>query len=326
MTIAILHPLGTRRGNRLVGIHCLAATLCAALAGCAVAQDTATDDDPRSKDRDAIRAAMDSFVEAFEARDPKRLAAHWTEEGEFENAAGLSMQGRDKLEAGFTAIFEKTPEVTAKLQPESLRFLSSDTAIDEGTATVQRGPAVPATTTYYSALLVRDGDTWRLARLSESSADDEPAIEDLAWLVGEWKSLDGQGAEIRTTYAWNANQTFLQVRFSLKEDSLSAGGAQMIGIDPETGGIRTWTFEDRGGVGEADWTRDGQHWVLDAVGTLPDGRTLIQTNILRRVNDDLFTWQSIDRTLDGEPLADLAPVKVERVAPKSAEPAKSAAK
>ncbi len=69
-------------------------------------------------------------------------------------------------------------------------------------------------------------------------------------------------------------------------------------------------------MGEADWSRDGDHWVLDADGTLPDGRTLTETNILRRVDDDTFTWQSVDRLLDDSELPDLAPVKVTRVKPK----------
>jgi hypothetical protein len=48
---------------------------------------------------------------------------------------------------------------------------------------------------------------------------------------------------------------------------------------------------------------------------MPDGGALSETNILRRVNADTFTWQSIDRTLDDAELADLAPVKVTRVKP-----------
>jgi hypothetical protein len=84
-------------------------------------------------------------------------------------------------------------------------------------------------------------------------------------------------------------------------------------VDPATGALHTWTFEADGGVGEADWNRDGDHWVLDAAGTSSDGRQLTETNILRRVNDDTFTWQSVDRTLDDNTIPDLPPVKVTRV-------------
>lgn len=51
-------------------------------------------------------------------------------------------------------------------------------------------------------------------------------------------------------------------------------------------------------------------------GTMGDGSTLLETNILRRIDDSTFTWQSIGRDLDNVSLPDLAPVRVERVTPK----------
>jgi uncharacterized protein (TIGR02246 family) len=272
------------------------------------------DADPRSQDRAAVRAAMQAFVKAFESRDAKAVAALWTAGGEFRNVDGVVVQGRDALEKGLTALFARTPEVTAEVRPEPVRFLANDAAIEEGTATVRRGRVEPAGPTRYRAVLVREGGRWLLAELRESPGPG-PSINDLGWLVGEWKSVSGQGAEIRTTYAWVPNQKFLQGRFTIQEKGLSLTGTQVIGVDPATGTLHSWTFEANGGVGEADWSRDGDHWVLDAAGTLTDGRPLTETNILRRVNDDTFTWQSIDRTLDDTALPDLPPVKVMRVKP-----------
>jgi uncharacterized protein (TIGR02246 family) len=266
----------------------------------------------RNEDRNAIRATVNSFVKAFESRDPKRLAAHWTADGEYRNERGVKAHGRDTLEKGFTAFFAKTPEVKAEVHPESLRFVSRDTAIEEGSVTVRRGVAAPSTRARYKALLVREDGRWRFAQLEESPSDAE-SIEDLGWLVGEWKSLAGQGAEISTTYSWAPNKKFLHVQFTIKEKGPTLSGHQVIGVNPATGTLHSWTFEADGGVGEADWHRDGDHWVLDASGTLADGRMLTETNILRRINDNTFTWQSIERSLDDSDLPDLAPVKVTRV-------------
>lgn len=275
-------------------------------------QQTAVAED-RNEDRAAIRKAIDSFAKTFESRDAKSLAAHFTIEGEFQNVQGVTVRGRDALENAFSQFFSQTPEVTAEVQPESLRFLSSDSAIDEGLVTVKRGPVEPATNACYTALVLREDGTWRLALMSESPAVKEPSIEDLGWLIGEWKSVSGAGAEIHTTYAWAPGKKFIQMRFTLKEKELAVGGTQVIGVDPATGAIHSWTFEANGGIGEADWHRDGDHWVLDAGGTLADGGTLTETNVLRRVNDDTFTWQSVNRLLDGAELADLTPVKVTRI-------------
>src|SRR5262249_8616 len=83
----------------------------------------------RNEDRAAIRAALDSFAKAFESRDPKALAVHWTSGGEYHPLDGARVQGREALEKGFTSFFARTPEPQARIQHESLRFLSNDSAI-----------------------------------------------------------------------------------------------------------------------------------------------------------------------------------------------------
>ncbi|QDV32333.1 SnoaL-like domain protein [Tautonia plasticadhaerens] len=268
----------------------------------------------RREDRESIRAAMRSFEAAFEARDAEALASHWTAQGEYLDEGGKRIRGRAALRAGFAAFFAATPEVTAEVRPGPIRFLSDGTAIEEGAVAVRRGPAEPETRAAYSALLVREGGRWLMAQLEESPGGG-PSVGDLAWLVGEWRSAAGEAAEIRTTYEWAPGEAFLQAKFTLKERAMDLGGTQVIGHDPETGALHSWTFEAGGGIGEADWHPDGDHWVLEAAGTLTDGRTLFETNILRRVDDDTFTWQSIGRLLEDVELPDLPPVKVTRVEP-----------
>jgi uncharacterized protein (TIGR02246 family) len=270
--------------------------------------------DARSEDRAAIVAALDSFVKAFESRDAKALAAHWTAGGEYHPLEGTTVRGRETLEKGFTVFFARTPEIKAAIRHEAVRFLSHDSAIEEGVATIRRGPLEPATSIRYHALVVREDGKWRVAQLTESAGEPE-SLEDLGWLVGKWKSKGRQGAEIETTYAWHSNKKFLQANFTIKEKAHTFSGTQVIGVDPATGSIHSWTFEADGGVGEADWHRDGDHWIAEASGTMSDGRTLNETNVLRRINDDTFTWQSTNRSLEDDDLADLPPVKITRVAP-----------
>lgn len=272
------------------------------------------DEDARKEDREAVRKDLDSFVKAFEARDAKALAAHWTAEGEYRNDANVALRGRDAIQSAFASVFAATPEIKAEIRPEALRFLSRDVAAGEGTVTVRRGLAETPTNARYTTLLVREDGHWRLAQLTETR-NDKVSVADLDWLVGEWKSTPRQGAEIRTTYSWAPNKKFLKVEFSLKEKGLELSGVQVLGVDPATGGIRTWTFEADGGVGEGDWSRDGDHWTIDASGTLADGTTLTETNILRRIDADTFTWQSVNRLLGENEFDDLPPVKVTRVKP-----------
>jgi hypothetical protein len=83
--------------------------------------------------------------------------------------------------------------------------------------------------------------------------------------------------------------------------------------DPCTGQLRSWLFDDDGGFGEGAWTRDGKRWVIAASGVQADGGEPTATNILTPVDRDTFTWQSTERTLDGEELLNLPPIKVRRV-------------
>ena len=280
--------------------------------GEATAQEATAD--ARTKDREAIANVMQSLAKSFEARDARQLAHLWTVEGEYENDRGISVHGREALEEGFAALFAKTPELTVEMHSKSLRFLSANSAIEEGTVLIRRGAAEPITDAEYSALLIREGDNWQLAQLSDSSIVDA-SIEDLAWLIGDWKTSAGEHAEILTTYAWNDSKKFIRVHFSRIDKELALSGDQVIGVDPATGQIHAWVFEAAGGVGETQWERDGDHWTLAAAGTLTDGKTLVETNLLRRVDNDSFTWQSIGRALDDVPLPDLPPVRVERVKP-----------
>jgi uncharacterized protein (TIGR02246 family) len=284
--------------------------------GVAASSSRPTASDARTPDRNNIRTAFESFAKTFDSGDAKALSSYWTADGEYENDSDVRIHGRAEIESSFADFFSNNPDAKAEVHPASLRFLSRDTAIGEGTVAVRRGPTQPAKPADYSALFVRDDGQWHLAQLREISPSDNPTVDDLSWLVGEWKSVIGEGAEIRTTYAWDGNKKFINVQFTLKEQKLNLSGRQIIGVDPATGGIRSWTFEANGGVAEADWQRDGDHWVLESDGTLSDGRTLKQTNVLRRINDDTITWQSVDRVLGDEKIPDLAPVKVTRITPK----------
>lgn len=268
----------------------------------------------RAADRAAIAESFQSLRKAFAARDGQAVAAHWTAEGEYENDSGVSLKGSGAIGTAFASFFAKTPELKLESEPGQLQFVGKDTAVSEGKVGLQRGPALPMMYARYSALIVREEGKWRLARLSETAVN-QASLQELNWLEGEWKSVAGEKAEVRTVYSWLPGRKFLRAQFTIKETDqpLALTGQQIIGVQPSSGLLHSWTFEADGGVGDGVWERDGEHWVIQSTGTLTDGSELIQTNILRRISDDLFTWQSVYRTLDGEKLADLPPVKISRV-------------
>src|SRR5437870_4269899 len=67
----------------------------------AQAKPKAAEADARREDRAAIRAAMQSFVKAFQSGDAKAVAGHWTAEGEYVGEDGRTVPGREALEKAF---------------------------------------------------------------------------------------------------------------------------------------------------------------------------------------------------------------------------------
>src|SRR5581483_7552935 len=122
-----------------------------------------------------------------------------------------------------------------------------------------------------------------------------------------------EGTVVSTRYEWTANKSFIRCHFSVTRDGETNTGMQMIGKDPSTGALRVWTFEDEGGVGEADVTRDGKKWTFTARGATAEGQVLTATNVMTPLDADSFLWHSVGRALDGEELPDLPPIKVVRV-------------
>jgi uncharacterized protein (TIGR02246 family) len=265
----------------------------------------------RKEDEEAIRKLSAEFTRALVKGDARALAALWTEEGEYVADDGTTVRGRPALEAAYAKFFAKGPPVKAEATIDSIRFVGRDSAIEEGVAKVRKGKGEDPDVSRYSTLYVREDGRWRIALLREWP-DEGATLSDLDWLIGTWVGK-ANDTEVRTTYERDENKPFLRARITIrgKDDTVSA--TQMIAKDPRTGGLRSWLFGSDGGFGEASWSRDGKRWVLEATGVTGDGGEMTATNVLTPIDRDSFTWQSIDRTLNGEAVPNIAPVKVTRV-------------
>jgi len=162
-----------------------------------------------------------------------------------------------------------------------------------------------------SFLYVREDGQWRVALAREWPGDGR-SLRDLEWLIGTW-AVNRDGTVVSTKYEWTKNKTFIRCHVSITQDGRTVTATQTIGKMPSTGGLHIWTFEDEGGIGDADITRDGKKWRFAARGSTADGRVITATNILTPLDADTFLWQTVERTRDDEALADLPPVKVVRV-------------
>jgi hypothetical protein len=87
---------------------------------------------------------------------------------------------------------------------------------------------------------------------------------------------------------------------------------QIIGWDASKKQIRSWTFDSEGGFAEATWTQKGKQWFVHNKGVLADGRKAAMVNVIKQVDGNSFTWETIERTAGGELLPNVSEVLIVR--------------
>lgn len=300
--------------SRKWGVVAVVAVLAAGVSGFLAANDSSS---ARPQDEAAIRSASEAFARAFEKGDAGAVAGLFTDEGAYVEEGGRRIHGRMAIAKAYGEFFQKRQQLKVESKTDAIHFLGKDTAAEEGTFTV-KAKSTPAVSSRFSTLYVRQDGKWLIALLKEWGDDKTDAADlgDLAWLIGSWESESGD-LTARTTYEWAPNKKFIHAQYSIapkKAGEKVMSGTQFIGVDPATDRIHAWLFDADGGIGESSWTFDGDRWVIDSNGTLPDGSSTTAENFMIRSGDDAFTWRSVRRTVDGQPLPDLGAVKVKRVA------------
>jgi uncharacterized protein (TIGR02246 family) len=268
-----------------------------------------------ASDESAIRAAIASYVAAYNRGDAKAVAAHWSDSGEWISPTGQRFQGKEAIAKELKSLFSENKGVRIEVLRTSIRFVSPDVAVEEGTVRVTR-PGEPASDSTYLAVDVKKNGQWKLNTVRETSIPEPPAastpLQDLAWLAGDWID-QSPGATVEATVTWTKNKTFLNYAFKASVPGAEPlEGTQVIGWDPAAGTIRSWMFDSDGGFGEGVWSKKDNHWIVKFHQVLPDGRKAWATNIYTPVNADSFTWQSIGRKVDGEFLPNIDEVKIVR--------------
>lgn len=268
-------------------------------------------------DAAAIRQAIASYVDAFNRADAAAMAAHWAEDGEWINPDGVRFRGRQALKKELEAYFRETTGQHLEVEDPSIRFLAPSVAIEEGTAVVT-GPDLPEDVSHYVAVHIKENGQWKLGSVRETIDRTQPAgyrhLKSLAWLVGSWVEQDAESA-IHLTCYWTKNRNFLTRSFKVQSpDSEPLEGTQVIGWDPADKVVRSWLFDSAGGFAEGTWKQKGnrKRWVIRSLQTLTHGEKASSINIITRLDNDSFTWQSTGREIDGRLLPDRGPITVVR--------------
>jgi len=269
----------------------------------------------QTADEAAIRKSAASYMEAFNKHDAKALADLWSPDAVYLNrSTGEEVVGREAISEQFTTLFKTQPTVKLEVNVTSVQFVSPNVAIERGTAKFFSPNAEPDEIEYSAVDVKRDGK-WLLDRVTDKTKEVAPShyeqLKVLEWMVGNW-TTNADDAEVDLECNWTKNQNFLTRAFKISIDDDSFSGMQIVGWDPAAKAIRSWTFDSNGTFTEAKWEQRGGRWFIRNRGTLPDGRTATMINVMKPVDENSFTWQTIERTAGGELLPNIDEILIVR--------------
>jgi uncharacterized protein (TIGR02246 family) len=272
----------------------------------------------RSEDKD-VKGRRAAFIEAFNKGDAKAVAAFYTPDATYVDQDGREYKGRAAIEQLYEKTFAAHKGAKLAIHPTASKMLSPDVALNDGVTEVTPAGGGFPTPTRFSAVLVKKEGEWYLQDIHEAEArppSNAAHLEDLEWLIGEWKGEVEKGESATASYEWAENDNFIVSSYATTLDGVPvAGGTQWIGYDAIDKKVRSWSFYSGGGSGEAVWAKDGNRWIINTTARTADGKRVSATNIITKTDDDHMTWQMTKLTVDGESLPDLQPVKMRRVEP-----------
>lgn len=275
----------------------------------------AGDDKSRSDDLAAIRQAAVDFEADFNAGQAQAVAAHWTEDGDYISETGQVFSGRPAIEKQYAEFFAANEGVRLRVVIDSLRLLSDTTAIEDGRASLEPTPAGAPAYSRYTAVHVNVDGAWRMSTVRDTRIETPSAyrrVADLEWLIGTWIAEE-HGAKTESVCRWVANKSFVQRTYTITHpDQTTTSGLQIIGFNPQGDRIQSWNFSSDGGIAAGTWSPRENGWSAEMHGTLADGQSTSSTNLLTRLDDNAYTWQSVQRTAGGELLPDTDEVVLKR--------------
>ncbi len=263
----------------------------------------------------AIEKTVASYQVAFNAGDAKKLAEHYTDDGEMTDASGGVVKGRDALAADFSAYFAENKGANLQLVDVSINVIAPSVAIESGTAVLTSGEE--SSTSTYRAVHVKSTDGWKLNRVQDDPEVIAPPsnydkLKVLEWMIGSW-ALETDESRIDISCRWTTNRNFLVRSYQVTAgESVDFEGTQVIGWDPSKNVIRSWMFDSDGGFGSGAWSGEGDKWSVLTINVVPDGRKASATNIYRVIDEDTIEYRSIGRQVGGEILGNVPPATFKR--------------
>lgn len=264
-----------------------------------------------------IKAQLALISKALATSDETALSGLWTEDGVYTDVSGTSYKGKDSIHKRFDALMKAEGQQYVEFMPDSIRTIAPGVVSTEGTVCRKDGIEGPTPETRYSIVFVKKNDGWHIATAMETQMNagtSKEPLSELNFLIGQW-SAEKDGSSVNMTADWVADKHFITCKFEFKKgpNDKVLESRQVIGWDPRDQQPISWHFDSNGGFGYGTWLRKDNQWIVKATGVDPDGATTTAVNIISLSDKNSFSWQSVNRNINGIAFNDTQPLKVERV-------------
>jgi uncharacterized protein (TIGR02246 family) len=260
-------------------------------------------------DERTIRKATASLINALNKGDLDGVMASWARDADLIDAAGKATRGHDAVAAHFKTRLRGLKGSKFAGKVKSVKFLRPEVALVDGEVQTTSADG-ERESNRYAAVWTKSGGKWLISSARDLPAEVEevpsltyPQLRTLEWMVGDWADEAGT---VQIKCKWAPNKSFLLMEYEVKRkgaDPLLV--TQRVGWDPVNRRVRSWVFDSTGGFGEGYWERQGHKWVVGASGILADGGTGESTNVYEYKDDRTIHYRSVDREVDGQPVADV---------------------
>jgi uncharacterized protein (TIGR02246 family) len=259
-------------------------------------------------DEAAIRSQADSYTKAFAAGDAKTVAEMWETDGTYTDTNGREYKGRADIQNLFASYFTKFGGKSMVISIQSIAFPSANVAIEQGSARLADGGSASK----YLVVHTKNNGTWHMMAVTETPLPQpvRNTLSDLGWLAGRW-SAKNDTATVHFSGSIDKKNHFLGLFLDSPTDP-GSHSMEVVTWNPASQRVVSWHFDASGSFGNGTFMRSGDTWYEKAHGIEPDGSSSRATNIIHRITNDKFTWQSTDRAVGGVRLPDTAEITVTR--------------
>lgn len=262
-----------------------------------------------------IRETAEAFTSAFNKGDAKAVSALWTPNCEYVDESGRETRGRDAIEKEYAELFQAKPGAQMETSVSSVRLLGPTVALEEGMTIIKSPKGKLISRGYYDVIHKKEDGKWLMASVREHaspSAAVRSKLGDLAWLIGDWTTDQGpKKAEL--TFKWIMDKKFIELAYKVQDKKgNSRSGVQIIGQDPASGELVSWSFFANGGSGQSTWRPFQKGWIIDSFGRMPNGSPTFSTYLISRPDENTLGWKSVGRRIADKRLKDTEAVLLKR--------------